>query len=68
MPYITVDVNLSDFSDEEILEEMFSRNLSDKLDSEEIELIEKIWQLRRSGLDYQKQLDELIYTVLGKLV
>jgi hypothetical protein len=31
-------------------------------------LIIKIWHQRRCGKDYQKELDELIYASIGKIV
>jgi hypothetical protein len=32
------------------------------------ELLESIWLNRRRGLDYQADLDKLIYGVLGKVI
>lgn len=72
MAYVTteVDVDLSDFDTEDLIEELESRGklpVEGSFDSKE--LVEKIWLKRRMGNnDYQTELDKLIYTVLGKIV
>lgn len=76
MPYVykevEVDVELSDFETDDLIEELESRGeLSSRTgpgphDSEE--LVEQIWMLRRNGKDYQRQLDNLIYQVTGRVV
>jgi hypothetical protein len=32
------------------------------------EIVEKIWMNRRTGKEYQSELNELIYNVLGKVI
>ena len=76
MPYIykevEVDVELSDFETDELIEELESRGeLSSRTgpgpyDSKE--LVEQIWMRRRNGQDYQNLLDNLIYQVTGHIV
>lgn len=66
---VEVDVDLSDFETDDLIEELESRGevvLDSSTNSHE--RLEKIWQLRRQGKDYQRELDELIYTVLGKVI
>ena len=74
MPYVykevEVDVDLSDFDTEDLIEELESRGSSAlNNESNAKDLVEKIWLKRRMGNnDYQTELDKLIYTVLGKIV
>lgn len=72
MAYVTteVDVDLSDFDTSDLLDELESRGaMLDDLPEGPKELLEKIWMKRRMGNnDYQTELDELIYAVLGKIV
>ena len=76
MPYVykevEIDVELSDFDTDELIEELESRGeLSLRTgpgpyDSKE--LVEQIWMRRRNGQDYQNLLDNLIYQVTGHIV
>ena len=73
MAYITVDVDvdLDEFDDKQLLDEVKARNLSvgDYATSEQMsEIITTIWQKRREGKDYQKELDDLIYHGIGKIL
>ena len=76
MPYVykevEVDVELSDFDTDDLIEELESRGeLSSRNGPgpyESNELVEQIWMLRRNGKDYQRQLDNLIYQVTGHIV
>ena len=61
---IEVDVDLSDFDTEDLIEELELRGKQLVVNN----LIEKIWILRREGRDYQTELDKLIYKTLGKIV
>ena len=67
---VEVDVDLSDFETEDLVEELEScgelPSSTGPYDSNE--LIQKIWQLRRNGKDYQTLLDDLIYAVTGRIV
>ena len=80
MAYVTIDYEFDirdcDFDDEELIEELESRNyIVCKKDGSYYSgdninncLIQDIWMLRRQGKDYQNKLDELIYKMTGKLV
>ena len=69
---VEVDVELSDFDDDELLDELESRGLD--LNSKYIsgdqmqELLTQVWIKRREGREYQRDLDDLIYYGLGKIV
>ena len=72
--YITteVEVDLSDFDTDDLLEELEIRGHDmgsgpGPFDSKE--LLEKIWMKRRMGnQDYQQELDQLIYNVTGHII
>lgn len=72
--YVTaeVEVDLSDFDTDDLIEELESREVDYNtrgVDADGMrELLEKIWLNRRTGKDYQNELDKLIYGVLGKVV
>ena len=61
---IEIDVELDDFDDEDLLEELEERGsaVPDK------SLLRAIYEKRRMGQDYQADLDQLIYECLGKIV
>lgn len=69
---VDVDVDLSEFDDDDLLDELESRGLdlnSKYIDGDEVRsLLEKIYLNRRVGKDYEKDLDDLIYYGLGKIV
>ena len=74
MTYVTVDVDvdLDDFSDEELIDHLESKGfiVGDAVSSpgvDMVEIVEALYQQRRTGQDYQKTLDELIYHTLGKI-
>jgi hypothetical protein len=67
---VEVEVDLTDFETDDLIEELEDRgqgmNGTGIYDSKE--LVEQIWMLRRNGQDYQRQLDDLIYNVTGRIV
>lgn len=67
---VEVDVDLTDFDTEDLLEELESRgSLPTEGDVDAKELVNKIWLKRRVGnQDYQHELDQLIYQVLGRVI
>jgi hypothetical protein len=66
---VEVDVDLSDFYDEDLIEELESRGRGFEVNSRTpTELVTKIYERRRLGQDYQQELDELIYVAIGKVV
>jgi hypothetical protein len=69
---VEAEVNLDEFDTEDLIEELESRGVdynTKGVDPYEMrEFLEAIWLNRRNGRDYQRELDSLIYGVLGKLV
>lgn len=76
--YVTVstdvDVWMEEFDDEDIIDEFIERKLS--LPDDYVHVIEKseihllldtIYHAKRCGKDYSKELDELIYGVIGRI-
>lgn len=67
--YVTVDVDLDDFADEDLIEELERRGKGLEIaDTNGSELVNQIYQKRRLGKDFNRELDELIYIVTGKVV
>jgi hypothetical protein len=68
MAYITteVDVDLSDFDTDDLLDELESRNELPAFQAKQ--MIESIYLKRRIGQDYQKELDNLIYEIVGRII
>lgn len=66
---VEVDVDLDDFDDDDLIEELERRGRGFEVaSSSPTDLVEKIWLKRRMGQDYQHELDELIYVATGKVV
>jgi hypothetical protein len=67
---VEVDVDLVDFDTEDILDELERRgSLPTEGDVDAKELVQQIWLKRRLGNhDYQHELDQLIYQVLGRVI
>jgi hypothetical protein len=65
---VEVDVDLSDFETDDLIEELESRGsaVMDYGDGKEVLLA--IYEKRRLGRDYQTELDQLIWLGLGKVV
>jgi len=72
MTYITVDVDIdiSEFDTDDLLDELESRGkLPADASFDAKELLTAIWLKRRQGNNnYQEELDQLIYQVLGHVV
>jgi len=72
--YVTaeVEVDLEEFDTDELIEELERRGVdynTNGVDGDEMrEVLNQIWQKRRLGRDYQAELNQLIYGVLGKVV
>jgi hypothetical protein len=67
---VEVDVDLSDFDTDDLLEELESRGALpvDGL-GDTRSLLEAIWLKRRLGrTDYQTELDQLIWSSLGRVI
>ena len=67
---VEVDVSLSDFDTKDLIEELESRGNfpPPECDLDSKEIVESIYLKRRFGKDYQQELDQLIYQVIGKIV
>jgi hypothetical protein len=65
---VEVDVDLSDFDTDDLIEELESRGAGATDYGDGKEVLESIYQKRRLGQDYQTELEALIYLGLGKIV
>ncbi len=66
---VEVDVDLDDFDTDDLIDELEKRGRGfDVASQSPTELVNEIYQKRRLGKDYQRELDELIYTTLGKVL
>jgi len=64
---VEIDVELTDFDDDDLLDEIESRGLGIGTANTR-ELLETIWLKRRQGQVFDTELDQLIYAALGKVV
>ena len=65
---VEVDVDLGDFDTDDLLEELESRGeLPPESDVNAKELVEKMYYLHRQGQDCTPMLDQLFYSVLGRI-
>jgi len=62
---VEVDIELSDFETEDLIEELQKRGGSG---STRTDLIDIIFHKRRAGQDFTQELDELIYNTIGRFV
>ena len=65
---VEIDVELTDFDDDDLLEEIESRGLVVSTHGDTKQLLETIWLKRRQGQVFDTELDQLIYAALGKVV
>jgi hypothetical protein len=63
---VEVDVDMADFDTDDLLDELELRG--HMVDRASQDVVQSIYQKRRLGMDYQLELDELIYLCLGKIV
>jgi len=77
MPYtykeVEIEIDLDDFDTDDLIEELERRGIDYNtrgVDADEMRgLLENIWLKRRNGnQNFDKELDDLIYGVLGKIV
>jgi|TARA_R110000782_G_scaffold65873_1_gene133901 hypothetical protein len=62
--YVESEVNISQFDTQDLLDELQDRGEL-HLDHD---IVLAIWAKRRVGNNYETELDELIYSTLGKIV
>jgi hypothetical protein len=66
---VEVDVDLSEFDTEDLVEELESRGAGVESEfGDGKEILRVIYEKRRLGQDYQTELDQLIWMGLGKVV
>lgn len=66
---VAVDVELTDFDTDDLVEELERRGKGLEVASKSgTELLTAIYQKRRLGHDYQRELEELIYVGIGKII
>ena len=65
---VEVDVDLSDFETDDLIEELESRGAGATDYGDGKDILMAIYEKRRLGRDYQQELDQLIWLGLGKLL
>jgi hypothetical protein len=65
---VEVDVNLSDFETDDLIEELESRGSAVAEYGDGKEVLQSIYEKRRLGQDYQTELEQLIWLGLGKVI
>ena len=65
---VEVDVDLSDFETDDLIDELESRGAGATDYGDGKEILETIWLKRRQGRDYQTELEQLIWLGLGKVI
>lgn len=70
--YIEVDVVLDELSDDDLIDELKRRGKdynTQFVDGEEMrQVLQNLYEKRRIGKDYQAELNQLIYGILGKII
>ena len=66
---VEVEVDLSDFDTDDLIEELENRGeVVGDAPGDNKELIVSIFEKKRLGKDYERELDELIYNVIGRII
>jgi hypothetical protein len=63
---ITIDIDVDDIDDDILIEAVKDRGLDKTF--EHVQLLTKIWEARRLGINYDHLVDKLIYATLGKTI
>ncbi len=67
--YIDVEIDLADFSDDELIDELEDRGITvENTPEEPRDILYNIWHLRRTNQPYDHLMDDLLYLTIGKLV
>ncbi|MFZ9515408.1 MAG: hypothetical protein ACO29P_09270 [Bacteroidia bacterium] len=66
--WIDVEVDLEDFEDDDLIEELERRGKYNPSYGDSDDLIDKIYHARRQGKPYEHLLDELLYMKTGRAV
>ena len=65
---VEVDVYLSDFETDDLIEELESRGAGATDYGDGKEILQAIYEKRRMNKDYQQELDQLIWLGTGRIV
>jgi hypothetical protein len=65
---VEVDVDLTDFDTDDLIEELEFRGSLPVEAGDSKQVVEAIYQKRRLGKNYDSELDQLIYQVLGRVI
>ena len=65
---VEVDVDLTDFDTDDLIEELESRGAGSTDYGDGKEILQAIYEKRRLNRDYQPELDQLIYLGIGKFL
>ena len=65
---VEVDVSLSDFDTDDLIEELESRGTGTNEFGDGKEVLQVIYEKRRLGQDYQPELEQLIWLGLGRVL
>jgi hypothetical protein len=65
---VEVDVDMSDFDTDDLIEELESRGAGSGDFGDGKEVLQAIYEKRRLGKDYQSELDQLIWLGLGRVI
>ena len=65
--YVDVDVDLEDFDTDDLKDELSRRGGAMISTEYVVQLVNDLYQKRRSGQDFNYELDELIYQTIGRV-
>ena len=65
---VDVDIDMNEFTDEELMDELVERGLISESHGNGEDLVDKIFHLRRQGKSYEKELDEYLYKMTGRAI
>lgn len=70
MVWLNVDVDLESLDDDELIDEIESRGYKIKPDPvvDTNELLMRIWENRRLGKPFDKELDQYLYEMTGRVL
>jgi hypothetical protein len=66
--YIDIDIDMEDFDTDDLVTELERRGAGTTEYGDGKDILQAIYEKRRLGKDYQKELDQLIWLGLGKIV
>lgn len=65
---VEVEIDLNQFDTDDLVQELQSRGESVLTDHAQQDTLDRIWCLRRQGQDCTREVDLLIWQVLGRIV